>query len=148
MARKTTKVLVTESRYQELKAMLEERRLELVRELHAKIRDVRAENTHEHNVLDEGEISDADIQEEIGFALIQMKSETLDRINTALRRISEGTMASVSSAGTRLPNHALERCPLRCGARTARKAVRLPTGVSAWQHAAIPHRYSLRCHTR
>jgi DnaK suppressor protein len=83
--------LITESRYQELKAMLEERRLELVHELHAKIRDVRVENTHEHNVLDEGEISDADVQEEIGFTLIQMKSETLDRINTALRRISEGT---------------------------------------------------------
>ncbi|HEY7443218.1 MAG TPA: hypothetical protein VH701_12415, partial [Vicinamibacterales bacterium] len=99
MARKTTKVLITESRYQELKAMLEERRLELVRELHAKIRDVRAENTHEHNVLDEGEISDADIQEEIGFALIQMKSETLDRINTALRRISEGTYGRCYECG-------------------------------------------------
>jgi DnaK suppressor protein len=91
MAKKTTKALITESRYQELKAMLEERRLELVREVHAKIRDARAENTHEHNVLDEGETSDTDIQEEIGFALLQMKSETLDRINTALRRISEGT---------------------------------------------------------
>jgi hypothetical protein len=52
MARKTTKALITQSRYQELKAMLEERRLELVREVHAKIRDARAENTYEHNVLD------------------------------------------------------------------------------------------------
>jgi DnaK suppressor protein len=116
MARKTTKVLVTESRYQELKAMLEERRLELVRELHAKIRDVRAENTHEHNVLDEGEISDADIQEEIGFALIQMKSETLDRINTALRRISEGTYGICFECGDEIAEPRLRALPfaVRC----------------------------------
>jgi DnaK suppressor protein len=116
MARKTTKVLVTESRYQELKAMLEERRLELVRELHAKIRDVRAENTHEHNVLDEGEISDADIQGEIGFALIQMKSETLDRINTALRRISEGTYGICFECGDEIAEPRLRALPfaVRC----------------------------------
>jgi RNA polymerase-binding transcription factor len=116
MARKTTKALITESRYQELKAMLEERRLELVRELHAKIRDVRAENTHEHNVLDEGEISDADIQEEIGFALIQMKSETLDRINTALRRIGEGTYGICFECGDEIAEPRLRALPfaVRC----------------------------------
>jgi DnaK suppressor protein len=116
MARKTIKALITESRYQELKAMLEERRLELVRELHAKIRDVRAENTHEHNVLDEGEISDADIQEEIGFALIQMKSETLDRINTALRRISEGTYGICFECGDEIAEPRLRALPfaVRC----------------------------------
>ena len=116
MARTTAKALITESRYQELKALLEERRLELVRELHAKIRDVRAENTHEHNVLDEGEISDADIQEEIGFALIQMKSETLDRINTALRRISEGTYGICFECGDEIAEPRLRALPfaVRC----------------------------------
>ena len=96
--------------------MLEERRLELVRELHAKIRDVRAENTHEHNVLDEGEISDADIQEEIGFALIQMKSETLDRINTALRRIGEGTYGICFECGDEIAEPRLRALPfaVRC----------------------------------
>jgi DnaK suppressor protein len=116
MARKMTRALVTESRYQELKAMLEERRLELVRELHAKIRDVRAENTHEHNVLDEGETSDTDIQEEIGFALIQMKSETLDRIDTALRRISAGTYGRCSDCGDEIAEPRLRALPfaVRC----------------------------------
>jgi hypothetical protein len=61
MARKTNTASVTKSGYQDLKAMLEERRFELVREVHAKVRDARAANTHEHNVLDEGEISDAEI---------------------------------------------------------------------------------------
>lgn len=87
-----------------------------MRELHAKIRDVRAENTHEHNVLDEGEISDADIQEEIGFALIQMKSETLDRINTALRRISEGTYGICFECGDEIAEPRLRALPfaVRC----------------------------------
>jgi DnaK suppressor protein len=116
MATKMTKALITESRYQELKAMLEERRLELVREVHAKIRDARAENTHEHNVLDEGETSDADIQEEIGFALIQLKSETLDRINTALRRISEGTYGICFECGEEIAERRLKALPfaVRC----------------------------------
>ena len=96
--------------------MLEERRLELVREVHAKIRDARAENTHEHNVLDEGETSDADIQEEIGFALIQLKSETLDRINTALRRISEGTYGICFECGKEIAERRLRALPfaVRC----------------------------------
>jgi DnaK suppressor protein len=116
MARKMTKALITGIRYQELKVMLEERRLELVRELHAKIRDVRAENTHEHNVLDEGETSDTDIQEEIGFALIQMKSETLDRINTALRRISEGNYGRCYECGDEIAEPRLRAVPfaVRC----------------------------------
>lgn len=116
MARKTAKALITESRYLELKAMLEERRLELLREVHAKIRDARAENTHDHNVLDEGETSDTGIQEEIGFALIQMKSETLDRINTALRRIGEGTYGICFECGDEIAEPRLRALPfaVRC----------------------------------
>lgn len=112
MARKTTKALITESRYQELKAILEERRLDLAREVHAKIRDARSENTNEHNVLDEGETSDA----EIGFALIQMKSETLDGVNTALRRISEGTYGTCFACGEEIAEPRLRALPfaVRC----------------------------------
>lgn len=112
----TTKALIAESRYQELKTMLEERRRELALEVHAKIRDARAENTHEHNVFDEGEASDMDIQEEIGFALIQMKSETLDRINTALRRIDEGTYRVCFECGDDIAEPRLRALPfaVRC----------------------------------
>jgi DnaK suppressor protein len=116
MARTTTKALITKSGYQDLKALLEERRFELVREVHTRIRDARAENTHELNVLDEGELSEADIQEEIGFALIQMKSETLDRINTALRRIGEGTYGICVECGDEIAEPRLRALPfaVRC----------------------------------
>ena len=116
MARKTTKALITESRDQKLKAMLEERRRELELEVHAKIRDARAESTHGHNVLDEGETSDIDIQGEIEFALLQMKSETLDSINTALRRISEGTYGVCFECGDEIAEPRLRALPfaVRC----------------------------------
>jgi DnaK suppressor protein len=112
MARKTTKAVITETRYQELKAMLEA----LMREVHARIRDARAEHAHERNVLDEGETSDTGIQEEIAFALIQMKSETLDRIDTALRKIGEGTYGVCLECGDEIAEPRLRALPfaVRC----------------------------------
>jgi len=88
---KSTKVAGKTSRYNELKTMLEERRRELLSEVQGKIRDVRAESGKERDVLDQGESSEVDIQEDIEFALIQMKSETLNKINEALRRLDEAT---------------------------------------------------------
>ena len=85
------------SRYNELRQMLEERRGELMSDVQGRIRDVRAEGDRE--VLDQGESSEVDIQEDIEFALIQMKSETLNKINEALRRLEEGTYGNCFECG-------------------------------------------------
>jgi DnaK suppressor protein len=74
----------------ELTKILEDRRRELVHDVHGRIRDARAEGSKEREVLDEAESSDVDIQDEIEFALIQMKAETLKKIDAALRRLGEG----------------------------------------------------------
>jgi RNA polymerase-binding transcription factor DksA len=74
----------TTSRHDELRKMLEDRRRELLHSVHDKIRDARADGNKERDVVDQGESSEADIQEDIEFALIQMKSETLNRIDAAL----------------------------------------------------------------
>jgi hypothetical protein len=58
------------SRYNELKKMLEDRRRELLNEVQGKIRDARAEGGKERDVLDQGESSEVDIQEDIEFALL------------------------------------------------------------------------------
>ena len=79
-----TKVAAKTSRYNELKKMLEERRRELLNAVQGKIRDVRAEGSKDRDVLDQGESSEVDIQEDIEFALIQMKSETLNKVDAAL----------------------------------------------------------------
>src|SRR5215831_19855129 len=82
-----------QGRYDELKAILEERRREIMSEVQGRMRDVRAEGAgaNGEGVLDAAESSEADIQDEIEFALIQMKAETLNRIDEALRRLEEGT---------------------------------------------------------
>ena len=70
------------SRYAELKKMLEERRREIQAEVQGKMRDVRAERTWGGkltDVLDSVESTEADIQDDIEFALIQMKAETLEQ---------------------------------------------------------------------
>ena len=74
-------------RYSELKRILEERRREIMEQVQVKIRDVRSEGANNPNqgVLDAVESSEADIQDDIEFALIQMKSETLSKVNEALR---------------------------------------------------------------
>src|SRR5204863_2699882 len=83
---------MSQARYGELKAMLEGRRREIQAEVQGKMRDVRAagEITKIADVFDAVESSEADIQEDIEFALIQMKSETLNKINDALARLDHG----------------------------------------------------------
>ena len=86
-----TKAVARRSRANELNAMLEARRRQLMDEVHVKLRDVRTDSALERDVLDQGKSSEIDTQGEIGFALIQMKTETLNHIDTALRRLHEGT---------------------------------------------------------
>jgi DnaK suppressor protein len=116
MAMTATRALITKSRDEELKTMLEELRRELMLEVHAKIRDARTENGHPGNGFDEGEAADVDIQEEIEFTLIQMKTETLNKINTALRRIDEGTYGVCFECGDEIAGPRLRALPfaLRC----------------------------------
>src|SRR5260221_860056 len=80
-------------RYDELKGILEERRREIMSEVQGRMRDVRAEGAGStvQGVLDAAESSEMDIQDEIEFALIQMKAETLSKIDEALRRLEEAT---------------------------------------------------------
>jgi DnaK suppressor protein len=113
---KSTKVAGKTSRYNELKTMLEERRRELLSEVQGKIRDVRAESGKERDVLDQGESSEVDIQEDIEFALIQMKSETLNKINEALRRLDEGTYGNCFECGEEIAHARLRALPfaVRC----------------------------------
>jgi DnaK suppressor protein len=119
MKRKTAKVKETKrSRYEDLKTILEGRRREILNEVQGKIRDVRTEgNTQKLNeVFDAGESSEADIQEDIEFALIQMKSETLQRINEALRRLEEGKYGFCYECGEEIAEPRLRALPfaVRC----------------------------------
>ena len=113
---KRTKAAVKDSRYSELKRMLEDRRRELMHEVQGRIRDVRTEGVKDREVLDQGESSEVDIQEDIEFALIQMKSETLNKINEALRRTEEGSYGNCFECGDEIAHARLRALPfaVRC----------------------------------
>jgi DnaK suppressor protein len=107
----------TAARYEELKTMLLERQREILNEVQGKIRDVRAEGSEKpHEVLDPGETSEVDIQEDIEFALIQMKAETLNKINEALSRLEEGTYGRCFECGEEIAQPRLRALPfaVRC----------------------------------
>jgi DnaK suppressor protein len=107
-----------QGRYDELKAILEERRREIMSEVQGRMRDVRAEGAGSavQGVLDAAESSELDIQDEIEFALIQMKAETLNKIDEALRRLEECTYGYCFECGDEISEKRLRALPfaVRC----------------------------------
>ena len=67
-------------------------------------------------MLDQGESSEVDIQEDIEFALIQMKSETLNKIDAALRRLEDRSYGDCFECGDEISEARLRALPfaVRC----------------------------------
>ena len=107
-----------QERYAELKRILEDRRREILAEVQEKMRDVRAEGASGEGagVLDAAETSEADIQDDIELALIQMKSETRHKIEEALTRLDEGTYGNCFECGDEISERRLRALPfaVRC----------------------------------
>ena len=114
----TTKTMAAtnRSRNHEPRKMLEDRRRELMQEVRGRIRDARTDIGKEHQVLDQDESSEANIQEDIEFALIQMKAETANKIDVALRRLNEGTYGVCFECGDEIAERRLKALPfaVRC----------------------------------
>ena len=111
-------------RYEELKRMLEERRREILGEVQGRMRDVRAEGAAapERGVVDAAETSEADIQDDIEFALIQMKSETLHKIEEALGRLENGTYGYCFECGGEISERRLRALPFAVRCRDCEEA--------------------------
>ena len=110
---------MSRSRYFELKQMLDERRREIHAEVQGKMRGVREEGTwggKANEVLDAVESAEADIQEDLEFALVQMKSETLNKITDALTRLEQGTYGNCFECGDEIAEKRLRALPfaVRC----------------------------------
>jgi DnaK suppressor protein len=110
---------VPSTRYSELKQMLDERRREIHAEVQGKMRGVREEGTWGgklNEVLDAVESAEADIQEDLEFALVQMKSETLNKINDALARLETGNYGNCFDCGEEIAEKRLRALPfaVRC----------------------------------
>src|SRR5205823_2727735 len=107
------------SRYSELKQMLDDRRRELQAEVQGKMRGVREEGSWGgklNEVLDAVESAEADIQEDLEFALVQMKSETLNKVNDALARLEQGSYGNCFDCDEEIAEKRLRALPfaVRC----------------------------------
>ena len=110
---------MSRTRYSELKQMLDERRREIHAEVQGKMRGVREEGTWGgklNEVLDAVESAEADIQEDLEFALVQMKSETLNKITDALARLEQGDYGYCFDCGEEIGEKRLRALPfaVRC----------------------------------
>ena len=117
--RKEAALANTGSRYADLKKMLDDRRRELQAEVQGKMRGVREEGSWGgklNEVLDAVESAEADIQEDLEFALVQMKSETLNKVNDALVRLEQGNYGNCFDCGEEIAEKRLRALPfaVRC----------------------------------
>lgn len=109
MMRKKRDVAVQEDeRYDVLKRMLEERRLEIQEKLRSLREAVPADADQ---VKDTEEQSLDDLVREVDFALMEMKSETLARIDEAMRRLEHGSYGACAECGAEIAEARLKALP-------------------------------------
>ena len=100
----------------QLRTMLELRRNQLTSDVQGRIRDVVTRSPGDRPSSTEHEGAESNIQGDIELALIQMKSETLRRIDAALRRVDLGTYGNCVECQTPISKERLHALPFaaRC----------------------------------
>jgi DnaK suppressor protein len=112
----STRSLARRSRHRDLRAMLLDRQRELESVLEQRVRHLPSDRPT--GGLDETEHAEADYQEHIEVALIQMKSETLQRVREALLRLDAGEYGDCADCGGEIAEQRLRALPfaVRCRA--------------------------------
>ena len=105
-----------QARQRDLQAMLHDRRREMQSVLQRRVRRLPSDGPAEG--LDETEHAEADIQEHIEVALIQMKGQTLGRVREALARLDAGEYGYCAECGGEITERRLRALPfaVRCTA--------------------------------
>jgi DnaK suppressor protein len=107
------------SRDRELKRILETQRNRILDALRNTVREARAEGAGDDGeVRDEAERSEADVQSELEFALMQMQGETLARVEEALERLDSGEYGLCTECGSQIPAARLKALPFAIRCRT------------------------------
>jgi len=102
-----------QERYAILREMLETRRREIQNKLHSILETLPEER---QLVRDPEEQSVHDFVQAVDFTLMQLKSETLEKIDEALKRLSAGTYGSCTDCQGDIPETRLKALPFasRC----------------------------------
>ena len=111
-----TSVAKNTQRNDRLEKILQERRRELIHEVQGKMREARTDVAKEGQVRDDGENSEVGFQEDIEFAVIQMKAETLNQIDAALSRLAEDAYGRCFECDDEIAERRLKALPfaVRC----------------------------------
>jgi len=126
----------------QLRSLLEDRRRELTAGVNDLMRDVRSR--HEHTrVPDAQDGVDAEHRDDLDLALLQMRGETLARIDAALRRLEAGTYGVCGDCNQPIASERLRALPFasRClpceQAREAAATSRRPSPAKPYAYHAI-----------
>jgi DnaK suppressor protein len=105
----------TSTREADLRDALTTRRRQVLNEVQGRIREGRASD-RSPGVRDIVDVSDAILQEDIDMALLQMRAETLTRIDEALRRLDAGQYGRCFECGGAIAVERLRALPfaVRC----------------------------------
>jgi len=122
----------TDTRERDLRQILHDRRREMEGDVRTRIRDARTDRASE--VFDELDHSDAAMQEDIDFALLQMKAETLARVDEALARLDTGNYGRCFECRGEISKKRLRALPF-AGRCTACEERREQVQGRARQHA-------------
>ena len=91
---------------------------DLLNQIQSTIRDVREEGgiNRAHQNVDAREATEVDPDDDLPFALMQMKTEVLTRINQAVRRLEEGTYGKCTDCAEAIASSRLRALPfaVRC----------------------------------
>jgi DnaK suppressor protein len=101
----------------DLRHILTTRRRALVRQIQNNLRDARSEPSgHARYPVESGESTEVHPEDDLAFALIQLRGEVLTRIDEAVRRLDKGTYGFCGECGDTIATPRLRALPfaVRC----------------------------------
>lgn len=130
-----------QARQRDLQAMLHDRQREIQSVLRHRVRHLPSDRPV--GGLDEGEHAEADYQEHIEVALIQMKGETLQRIQEALVRLDAGKYGDCVECGGEIAEQRLRALPFAVRCRACEESCEQQAAEE--RRSAPPQGFSLIC---
>lgn len=116
MTRKTTKKAAVEddnARKERLRKVLIQKREDIIREAKSEIRKFKSGEKRQlvETVMDDGDLSVVDLAEDISLKQLSTHRETLIKIDTALRKLEEGTYGICEECGDEISEERLKILP-------------------------------------
>ncbi len=130
---------MTDTRYAELKRLLEVRRRELKQALNLKLREVRTNNGHDAEsvgALDAADASNSELLQEIGITLTEMTAEALARTDEALARIAGGVYGRCEECDGEISDQRLAALPFAVRCRECQELHESQTRQRRLRHVA------------